>query len=73
MARMIRVFHRSDLANLALRVADWGWWINGWGGFFLVNFPQHRQIIKNIFLYTKNFHLKIFYTRKIFYILPNVA
>ena len=40
MARMIRVFHRSDLANLVLRVADWGWWIDGWGGFFLVNFPQ---------------------------------
>ena len=28
---------------------------------------------ENIFLYVKHFHLKIFYTLKIFYILPNTA
>ena len=35
MVGVIHVFHRSDLANLALMMADWGWWIDGWGGFFL--------------------------------------
>ena len=40
---------------------------------FLANFPKHKQKIENIFLFIKYFQLKIFYSRKIFYILPNAA
>ena len=40
---------------------------------FLENFSQHKQTIKNIFLYIKYLNLKLFYTRKIFYILPNMT
>ena len=40
---------------------------------FPANFPKHKQTIENIFLFIKYFKLKIFYTRKIFYILPNTA
>ena len=40
-------------------------------------FPKHflewNQTLENIFLFRKYFHLKIFYTRKIFYIQPNTA
>ena len=40
-------------------------------------FPKHflecNQTLENIFLSRKYFHLKIFYTRKIFYIQPNTA
>ena len=40
-------------------------------------FPKHflecNQTLENIFLSWKYFHLKIFYTRKIFYIQPNTA
>ena len=40
---------------------------------FLANFSKHKQTIENIFLFVKYFQLKIFYTRKTFYILPNTA
>ena len=40
---------------------------------FLTNFSQHRTTIENIFLFVKYFHFKIFYTHKIFYLLPNAA
>ena len=40
---------------------------------FPTNFPKYKQIIENIFLFVKYFQLKMFYTRKTFYILPNVA
>ena len=36
-------------------------------------FSKCNQTLENIFLSQKFFHLKIFYTWKIFYILPNVA
>ena len=34
---------------------------------------KQLKIFYVIFLYVKHFHLKIFYTLKIFYILPNTA
>lgn len=40
---------------------------------FLVYFPEHKQALENIFLFKKCFHLKIFYTQKIFYIEPNMT
>ena len=38
-----------------------------------IAFSACNQTLENIFLSQKYFHLKIFYTRKIFYILPNMA
>ena len=40
---------------------------------FLEYFQQYNQTLENIFLSQKYFYLKIFYTRKIFYIQPNAA
>ena len=40
---------------------------------FLENFQIHDQTPKIIFISEKYFHLKIFYTLKLFYIKPNVA
>ena len=38
---------------------------------FPTNFPKHKQTIENFFVFIKYFQLKIFYTWKTFYILPN--
>ena len=40
---------------------------------FQKQFPKCNQTLENIFLSQKYFHLKIFYTRKIFYMLSNTA
>ena len=40
---------------------------------FLVYFLEPKQTYENIFLFVKYFQLKIFYTRKIFYMLPNTT
>ena len=41
--------------------------------YFPKYFLECNQTLENIFLSQKYFHLKIFYTRKIFYIQPNTA
>jgi len=50
-------------------------------GLIEIRFYMQNQTLKNNFTayfpfhktFSKHFHLKIFYTRKIFYILPNTA
>ena len=41
--------------------------------YFPKYFLECNQTLENIFLFQKYFHLKIFYTRKIFYNQPNTA
>ena len=41
--------------------------------YFSKNFLKCNQTLKNIFIFQKYFHLKIFYTRKIFYTKTNAA
>ena len=40
---------------------------------FLWYFQEHNQTLENIFISRKYFHLKIFYTQKIFYTETNAA
>ena len=43
------------------------------GNAFLANFLEHNQINENVLLFVEYFQLKIFYTRKLFYMSPNTA